>query len=549
MTDWSIYAGRWVALRENGQVASVGDTAAYARYAARAKLPKERLRLMWVAPQPPHVLIPEWPLALIRPVLPEEGIWLAGGPVRDLLLRRPLHDWDFAVADSGREIAREVADTLHTAYYTLDEARDTGRVVVSHPTTHRPITLDFAALRGNDLIEDLRLRDFTINAMAMTLEGEIIDPHGGQKDLAAGLIRVTSERSFCDDPARLLRAVRQAGTLGFRLETMTEMAIRAQAAKIKTVAAERIQAELCNVLASVPAPHSLQALADLGLLHYILPEAKALQSVRQSWPHHYPNTWEHTLGAVSAVEGILAMLSGAPRPDSTHTYVPVSNWAWEQLAEMLMALQAPLLEYLDTELSVEMPRRDLLKWGALYHDTGKADTRSVDQRGMTHFYGHAKASAEKTQARLRALHFPNKATDFVAALVRHHMRLIDFSQSGGSRRAIYRFYRATGESGVGVVLLALADALAVWGRKLDQKRWSNLLQGAEMLLDDYFHRPEETIAPPPLIDGQDLIAMGIPQGPVIGDLLEMLREAQAAGEIATEAEARRLVRDYLEREG
>ncbi|MFP4393771.1 MAG: CCA tRNA nucleotidyltransferase [Anaerolineales bacterium] len=549
MTDWSLYAGRWVALRENGQVASVGETAAYARYAAHAKLPKEHLRLMWVAPQPPHVLIPEWPLARIRPILPAEGVWLAGGPVRDLLLRRPLHDWDFAVAGSGREIAREVADTLHAAYYTLDEARDTGRVVIDHPATHRPITLDFAALRGQDLAEDLHLRDFTINAMAMTLEGEIIDPHGGQKDLAARLIRVTSERSFCDDPARLLRAVRQAGALSFHLETMTEMAIRAQVAKIKTVAAERIQAELCNILASVPASHSLQALADLGLLHHILPEAQTLQSVHQSWPHHYPNVWEHTLAAVSAVEGILAMLSGAPRPESTRTYVPVSDWAWEQLAEILMPLQSPLLEYLDAELSVEMPRRDLLKWGALYHDTGKAETRSVDQRGMTHFYGHAKASAETTQARLQALHFPNKAIDFVAALARHHMRLIDFGQSGGSRRAIYRFYRATGESGVGVVLLALADALAVWGRKLDQKRWNNLLQGAEMLLDDYFHRPEETIAPPPLLDGRDLIAMNIPPGPVIGDLLEMLRESQAAGEIATKAEARRLVRDYLEREG
>ncbi len=547
MTDWSLYAGRWIALRENDQVASVGDTAAYARYAARAKLPKERLRLMWVAPHPPHVLIPEWPLAHIRPVLPEEGIWLAGGPVRDLLLRRPLHDWDFAVAGSGREIAREVADTLHTAYYALDEARDTGRVVVAHPATHRPITLDFAALRGTDLAEDLHLRDFTINAMAMTLDGEIIDPHGGQKDLTARLIRVTSERSFSDDPARLLRAVRQAGALGFHLETMTEMAIQAQAAKIKSVAAERIQAELCHVLASVPAPHSLQALADLGLLHYILPEAQTLQSVCQSWPHHYASTWEHTLAAVSAVEGILAMLNGAPRPESTRAYVPAPNWAWEQLEETLMPLQAPLLDYLNAELSVEMPRRDLLKWGALYHDTGKAKTRTVDKRGLTHFYGHARASAETTQTRLRALHFPNRAIDFVVALVRHHMRLIDFSKSGGSRRASYRFYRATGKSGVGVVLLALADALAVWGPKLNQKRWLNLRQSAEMLLDDYFHRQEETIAPPPLLDGHDLLAMNVPQGPAIGDLLEALREAQAAGEIATEAEARRLVRSQLDR--
>lgn len=545
MVDFSPYAGRWVALTEAKTVAGVGMTPEAARYAARAARPKERLRLAWIAPHPPHIPLPEWPLAPLKAILPTEGIWLAGGPVRDLLLGRDLHDWDFAVVENGCGLARRVANALKAAYYPLDEERDTGRVVVTDPATHNPVTLDFASLRGATLEEDLRRRDFTINAMALTLDGALIDPTHGQTDLGAGLIRMTGPASFKDDPARLLRAVRQANTLHFRLDPRTEMAIRAQALSITTVAPERIRAELLQILHDVSAAYSLQALADVGLLSHILPEVQALQAVQQSQPHHYTDARVHTLAAIAAVEGILAFLKGEPRPSSTDNYAPVPSWAWPMLADVLLPFQSPLLKYLETPVNADMPRADLLKWGALFHDVGKAATRTVDDDGRSHFYGHAEAGAASAEARLEALRFPGKAIAFINILVAEHMRLAGADKSAPTRRAAYRFYRATGEVGVSVVLLALADALAVWGRGLTKNRWRALLQHANVLLKSYFEQPTEIIAPPPLLNGHDLIALGIRQGPQIGHILEALREAQAVGEINTREAAEAFVNTIL----
>lgn len=544
--DFSPYAGRWIALSETNTVASVGATREETRCAARTARPKERLRLAWVSTHPPHIPLPEWPLAELRGLLPQEGVWLAGGPVRDLLLGRDIHDWDFAVAEQGCALARKVANALHAAYYPLDDERDTGRVVVTDPHTRRPVMLDFAVLRGATLEEDLRRRDFTVNAMALTLEGALIDPTGGQADLQAKLIRMTGPNSFTDDPARLLRAIRHATILRFHLETVTAKAVRAQATSITTVSAERVRDELLDMLRVVPAMHGLRALADVGLLNLVLPEVHALQAVQQSAPHHYANTLTHTLATLSAVEGIFALLKGAARPPATDSapgfaLVPTPTWAWSRLAEALLPFQAALLAYLDEPVNAEMPRADLLKWGALFHDVGKTGTRTVGEDGLTHFYGHPEAGAQMAETRLYALRFPGKAIAFISTLVAEHMRLAHATQGPLTRRAVYRFYRDTGEAGVGVVLLALADAMAVWGQGLTQTRWRALLRSAAALFKAYFEQPAEVVAPPALLNGHDLIALGLRPGPQMGRILEALREAQAAGEITTREAAEQFV--------
>ncbi len=544
--DFSPYAGRWIALSETNTVASVGATREETRCAARAARPKERLRLAWVSSHPPYIPLPEWPLAELRNLLPHARIWLAGGPVRDLLLGRDIHDWDFAVAEQGCALARKVANALHAAYYPLDEERDTGRVVVTDPHTRRPVMLDFAVLRGATLEEDLWRRDFTVNAMALTLEGVLVDPTGGQADLQAKLIRMTGPNSFTDDPARLLRAIRHASNLRFQLETATKKALKAQANSSATVSPERVRDELLDMLRAVPALHSLRALANVGLLNNVLPEVHALQTVQQSAPHHYANTLAHTLATLSAVEGIFELLKGAARPPAPgsaqiFSLVPTPTWAWPLLAEALLPCQAAVLAYLDEPVNAEMPRADLLKWGALFHDVGKAGTRTLGEDGLTHFYGHPETGAQMTETRLQALRFPGKAIAFISTLVVEHMRLANATQGPLTRRAAYRFYRDTGEAGVCVVLLALADAMAVWGRGLTQTRWRALLRHADALFRAYFEQPAEIVAPPPLLNGHDLVALGLRPGPQMGRILEMLREAQAAGEITTREAAEQFV--------
>ncbi|MEA3396870.1 MAG: HDIG domain-containing protein [Chloroflexota bacterium] len=543
MTDYSPYAGHWVTLNETDAVVSVGVTPEETRRAGRQARPKGRLRLVWISPHRPHLPLPEWPLRPLRTLVGQRQIWLAGGAVRDLLLNRPLHDWDFAVAGPARTLTRHIADALGGAYVTLDAERDTARVVIQDPVTHTPITLDFAALRGKSIEEDLLWRDLTINAMALTLDGQLIDPTGGQRDLQAGVVRATSDQTFRDDPARLLRAVRVAGELGFRIEQQTLVDIRTHAASIINVAAERVQAELLRILHLVPAADSLRLAESLGLLTQVLPELSALAGIRQSWPHHYANTFEHSLTAVSATEGLLAALRGLARPVHIKKAIPTPSWAWKLLEATLLPLQVPLLAYLDATLTGGMPRVDLLKWGALLHDIGKAQTRTVDKQTHTHFYGHEQTGAQLARARLTALRFPNKTRHFVVTLVAEHMRLLGLNRTPPpSRRAIYRFYRDAGEAGVGVVLLALADTLAIWGPQLERDYWQRCLMVAETLLQDYFHHQEEVVSPPPLLTGYDLMALGIPEGPDIGRLLAQLREAQAAGEIKTREEAGDFVR-------
>jgi poly(A) polymerase/tRNA nucleotidyltransferase (CCA-adding enzyme) len=427
---------------------------------------------------------------------------------------------------------------------TLDIERDTARVVVAPSDEERPVMLDFAALRGPSLAADLHDRDFTINAMALSLDGKLIDPVKGQADLQAHRIRAVSEHSLVDDPARLLRAVRTAVELHFEIEPQTLSAMERHAERITEVAAERVCAELTRIVAAEPAAQALGQLASLGILPRVLPEFLDMQATRQSWPHHHRQVWDHTLAAIAALEGVLALSDEAPHPPHVDPRVRAPRWAWLRLQERLGDLRPALRHYLEVALAAEMSRRDLLKWGALLHDVGKATTRTVDDEGRTHFYGHEDAGAEIARARLRALRFPNSAWHFVDLLIREHMRLLGLEQNPPpSRRAVYRFYRAAEEAGVGVVLLHLADTLAVWGPGLKRENWENVLTVAQALLEGYFRQQETVVAPPPLLTGHDLLDRGVPQGPEIGRLLRAVREAQAAGELTSRAEALRYVMD------
>lgn len=543
MQDYSLYAGRWVALDEDHTVAGVGASSAEARRAGRLARPKARLRLARIAPVAPHLALPEWPLEQLRPLLREERLWLVGGAVRDLLLQRPAHDWDFAVEGRATALARRIANALGGAYVLLDAEHDTARAILDDPATRTPITLDFAGLRGATLEEDLFARDLTLNAIALTLDGELVDPTGGQRDLAARRIRVTTDASFAQDPARLLRAVRNAAELGFRIEPRTLALLRRHAPAIETIAPERVRAELLRILQAEPATVSLRQTEALGLLARVLPEIAALRRVQQTQPHHYANVLDHSYAVIAAAEALQAQLHGrAPLPAQLHE-VAAPAWAWALLETTLLPHQAALLDYLAEPVTYESTRADLLLWGALFHDTGKASTRTVDAQGLTHFYGHTERSAELVQTRFTALRFATKAQNFVSTLVAAHMRLATLSDGPPpTRRAVYRFFRDAGSAGVAVVLLSLSDTLAVWGPRLERGAWQRVLRSAATLLAGAFTHSQTVLAPPPLLDGHDLQALGIHPGPALGALLEQLREAQAAGEIQTREQAEAFIR-------
>ncbi len=486
-----------------------------------------------------QIFLPEWPLKQIHTIAAARGVqvWTVGGAVRDALLERPVHDWDFAVNQDALELARAVGDALGGAYFPLDTERGTGRVILAAKDGAR-LELDFAVLRGPDLETDLTVRDFTINAMALDETGALVDPLGGEADLKANLIRATSENAFQNDPLRMLRATRLEAELGFEIEPQTAAWIRRDAPLLTLPSAERLRDEFVRGMAIPGAVAYLQHLDELGLLLYVAPEAESLKGITQSLPHRF-DVWRHTLITVDTMEMVVAAVTGAllqPRP---HILADTPPAAWGDIARMLSQFSGDIREHLAVELCDGRDRALLLKLAALLHDVGKSETWSEGADGRIHFYGHEPAGARIAAARLRRLCFSRDEWKRIHTIVEGHLRPPHLARANKvTRRAIYRYFRATGDAGVEIVLLSLADHLATWGSNLQEQRWARRLEVAELLLSHYFERREETIAPPPLVSGHDLMtALDLEAGPEIGRLIEALREAQAAGELQTREEA------------
>ena len=469
--------------------------------------------------------------------------WLVGGAVRDLWLGQPVHDWDVAVEDNAIGTARAIANALLADVYVLDAEHDTARVI--HGDAH----LDLAGLRGRSIEEDLTARDFTINALAIDLDqpDRLIDLVGGERDLEDGVLRALSEGALTSDPIRLLRAVRQAVALKFEIDPQTARWLAQHAALIEQAAAERVRDELIKTIKEPGLADSLLLLDAYGLLQHVLPEVKAMQGVMQSLPHHW-DVYEHTRRVVDALELIGTQLLGFDQSDETALMRDVSPaWAWDSLLLTLSpfadALRAQLRVF---DIDPDRSRWHTLKWAALLHDAGKPGTRTVEESGRTRFFGHEELGARLAEERLRALKFSSAEIERVRGLIGGHMRPHWLAESPLTRRAIYRFFRGAGDTGADILLLSLADHLATYGADLARDRWVERLTLIETMLTAYFQQREVVVAPPPLINGHELMAeLGLKPGRQIGVLLEAIREAQAAGEVATRAEAVSLARRVM----
>ncbi len=492
--------------------------------------------------------LPEWPWRVVRELAQERAIklWLVGGAVRDTLLQRPLHDWDFAVDRGAATLARAVGDALGGFFFPLDEERGTARVVLKTEEDSR-VELDFALLRGASLEADLARRDFTINAMALDEVCGLIDPLRGRADLEAKRIRATNQRAFRDDPVRLLRAARLEAELGFETEPQTEAWLRRDAPLLAYPSVERLRDEFVRGLAVSGASDFIRRLDDLELLVHVVPDVISLKGVSQAYPHRF-DVWRHALCVVEAVEGVVATVIGGPLPAGSESLTDVLKHAWGDLARRLGSFGAEIQDHLAVEVCDRRDRLLLLKLAALLHDVGKPETQSLDDDGHIHFYGHESVGARKAASWMRALRFSRDEALWIRKMAEAHLRPAHLAREENvTRRAIYRYFRDTGETGIDTVLLSLGDHLATWGPNLREERWTNRLELAELLLYHYFEQPEEVIAPQLPVDGYDLMrVLGLEPGPEVGRLLDLLREALAAGEVETREELLDLARESLE---
>jgi hypothetical protein len=205
-------------------------------------------------------------------------------------------------------------------------------------------------------------------------------------------------------------------------------------------------------------------------------------------------------------------------------------------------------ESLNTDRSV----RAALFFAALYHDVQKPPTKTVESSGRVRFFDHDVKGATVAEERARAFNFSNDEIERISKVIAHHMRFHFFTsrlegdRKEPSRKAIYRFFRDSGEAGVDLVLLGLADLRGTQGMSLTQETWTAALDVARLLLENYWEKPQETVAPPRLLNGNELMSeLSLEPGRVIGQLLEAIREGQATGKVETREQALEFARQYL----
>lgn len=531
--DLTPYSGRWVALIQ-GKVVGQGGTPQQAQQAAQSSRHKDTPKIMYVPSATSYPLPPL--IEQVRQVLPEGiPVYLVGGAVRDLLRQKTIHDLDFVLQGDALHVARQVADRLGGAYYPLHEDFNAGRVILL-PAEGERVVLDFSGMRGADLEADLRLRDFTINAMALDMRSPqaLLDPLGGAADLLARRIRVCSTSAFEDDPARVLRAVRQAAAFGFQIQPETRKLLKQAAPGLEKVSAERMRDELVRMLEGPQPAAVLRVLDLLGVLPFVLPELPALKGVQQSSPHVY-DVWEHTLAVVAQLEALLDVLGPKYDPE-----LSANQFALGLAVLQIGRYRAQISNHLAVSDVPERAMRPMLFLAAIYHDIAKPFTRQVDEQGRTRFFHHDEYGSEIVSKRGHALHLSNNEIKRVKTTVRQHMRPLLLSQQSEppTRRAVYRFFRDTGEAGVDVCLLSLADYLATYATTLPQDVRAHHLEVVRTLLEAWWESEQQQVKPTLLLNGRELIAeFSLQEGRLIGELLEGLREAQAVGEVTTRAEA------------
>jgi tRNA nucleotidyltransferase/poly(A) polymerase len=491
-----------------------------------------------LTPRTPQRL-PFWPDILLdlRDALPDspEPIYVVGGAVRDALMQRPIHDLDLAVPRDAMKLARWIADHFHGDVYVLDTERDVGRALVETPQGR--MVFDVARLRGETLLDDLMDRDFTINAMAVDLKvnlEQVIDPLGGEADIVAKLLRRCAPNALANDPLRALRAVRQSVQFGLRIEPHTLADMRNCLPELNRISSERLRDELFKTLSLSRPATALRVLDALGLLPMLIPETVALHDLPQPPPHIH-DAWTHTLAVVEHLAGIVATIRYT-RTDNT-----AASFAYGMMAMQLDRYRAQLLSHLEQQWPDERTHVAVLMLAALLHDVGKP-AAAADGR----FIGHETIGANLAGTRAHALRLSGDETHRLKIIVANHMRLITM-EDAPSRRAVSRFWRQLGAAGIDVCLLTLADHLGTYGSEIQQDDWLTLIERVRSLLEVYFERYAEMVEPPTLIDGGELIRMfNLKPGRLIGQLLDMIRDAQVDGAVQTADDAAQLVRRYLD---
>lgn len=396
--------------------------------------------------------------------------YIVGGCIRDILLKKQPKDWDVATSALPDEVMRIFNDRTVVStgekFGTVTVVGDGGKVEVTtfrsegtYSDGRHPDWVSF----GDNIVDDLSRRDFTINSMAWNPVKGMIDPFNGAEDVKNGIIRAVGNphHRFSEDGLRMMRAVRFASTLDFKIDDETMEAIKNLAKTIENISMERVREELFKIIEGQHPAYGMNLLLETGLMNFVFPEVLMIIGFQQNNPYHNMDVFQHTMCVLEQT------------PDILH-----------------------------------------IRLAALFHDIGKPYCYTEDDDGIGHFYGHNEKSVEIAQQTLKRLKSSNKLINKVTLLVGHHMRYYKYNE----REKIKRLIGEIGKENI-FDLLSLQKADAMCKRKPDL--YDSALE-MENTVKDIINNNEPIYIKDLAINGEDLIKSGIKPGVELGKILNEL---------------------------
>ncbi len=440
--------------------------------------------------------------------------YLVGGCVRDeaISVASKSPDLDVALPRVGGEVAQKVAASLKATPVALDYENDTWRLGDAGGQL-----CDLVGYRAGNIVEDLKRRDFTINAIGFDLMGDkgLLDPLDGLGDLARGTLAACGPGVIEEDPLRVLRAYRMEATLPVAACEELSAELARCAGLVTGCAPERIRDELFKILGGARGARTIRKMSEGPILTELFPFMEKWRGMYQG-EYHAHDLLEHSLRCVENVERL-----------AVETFD----------GELGQGLEAHLAAYHESAIT----RGALLKWTALMHDLAKPEKLTIEEGGRYRFIGHDVAGGERIESVMEGLKVGKRATRAARALVAGHMRLFGLAhQETPTVRSRRRFIRDLGEETPEAVLLSLGDEAATGDTA---PAYEPLLLTAREILELYWDESEEC---EPLLMGRDLVKeLGVSPGPLVGEILARIAQAEYDGEVSDRGEALEFAKEVL----
>ena len=426
----------------------------------------------------------------IKPYIKNYDAYLVGGYLRDLLSGEISPDRDIAIkCDNLAKLTKKIADELNGSFVELDSVNEIYRVVFGEDY------IDFAKLLNNNLDDDIKRRDFTINAIMYDINNEkFVDITGGKKDFEEKIIRTYKISNLSDDPLRTLRAIRFQAKFGFRIDDEIVNFIKENNSLILNVAPERVHQELIKTFEGKFLINALFSMDETGLLDVIFPFFKDIKKIPSN-SHHHLDLFHHLI---------------------------------------------------ETTRNIRINKPEL-KLAAFIHDLAKPDCWTIEpETGRHRFIGHDELGAKKVVPFLKKLKFSNKEIEYISKMVQFHIYPSALMKDENvTERAIIRFIRKIGDDTLDLLELARADRLSARGPAVSDEMIEVNLSNLEKLKEKYFEISPKLKEMPKLVDGNEIMQiLNLKPSPKLKEIIDEIKELQLEGKINNKEEAINFLKNY-----